>query len=142
MHPYLAIFLGGLVPMVLGFIWYHPKVFGGAWMKSLGFTEASMKEGNMAMTMGLATVLSMVISWRMNGYASHTEPGMSQFVHGFYHGAYSLGLPAVLVMASNSLFQRNTMTNILINAAYWLVALGLMGSVLYSLATPEVVPMG
>ena len=106
MNPYLAIVLGGLVPMVLGFVWYHPKVFGGAWMKSLGMTEESMKEGNMAMTMGLSTLIAIVIAWRMNGYASHTEPGMSQFVHGFYHGAYSMGLPAALVLISNSLFQR------------------------------------
>lgn len=84
----------------------------------------------------------MKTSWRMNGYASHTAPGMNHIVHGFYHGAYSLGFPAVFVIVSNSLFQHNTMTNILINAAYWLVTLGLMGSVLYSLATPEVAPMG
>lgn len=111
-------------------------------MKSLGFTEEGLKEGNMGLTMGLATVISMVISWRLNEWASHTEPGMSQFVHGFIHGAYAMGFPAVLVLISNSLFQRNSMTNILINAAYWLVALGLMGSWLYSVATPEVAPMG
>lgn len=111
-------------------------------MKSLGFTEEGMREGNMALTMGLSTLISMIISWRMNAYASHTEPGMSQFVHGFFHGAYSMGFPAVLVLVSNSLFQRNTMTNILINAAFWLVALGLMGSWLYSVAPAEVAPVG
>ena len=142
MNPYLAIVLGGLVPMVLGFVWYHPKVFGGAWMKSLGMTEESMKEGNMAMTMGLSTLIAIVIAWRMNGYASHTEPGMSQFVHGFYHGAYSMGLPAALVLISNSLFQRNSATNMVINALYWVVALGLMGAFLYSVAAPEATPVG
>lgn len=142
MNAYLAIFIGGLIPMILGFVWYHPKVFGGAWMKSLGFTEEGLKEGNMAMTMGLATLLSMFLSWNLNDYASHTQPGMSQFLHGFYHGAYSMGLPAVVVLISNSLFQRNSWTNMLINAAYWMVALGLMGAFLYSVAAPEAVPVG
>ena len=113
-------------------------------MQSLGWTEADMEAGksNMGMTMGLATLIAMFLSWRMNGYASHTEPGMSQFVHGFYHGAYSMGLPAALVLISNGLFQRNTFTNLIINALYWIVALGLMGAVLYSLATPEAAPVG
>ncbi len=111
-------------------------------MKSLGVTEESLKQGNMGLTMGLATAISMVLSWNLNKYASHTQPGMSQFVHGFIHGAYAMGFPAVLVLVSNSLFQRNNMTNILINAAYWIVVLGLMGSFLYSVATPEAAPMG
>ncbi len=137
MNPYLAIFLGGLIPMIVGFIWYHEKVFGGAWMKSLGFTAESIKQSNMGLIMGLSTLCSLFLSWRMNDYASHTEPGMSQFVHGFFHGAYSMGLPAAVVLISNGLFQRNSMTNLLINAAYWIVALGLMGSFLYSVAAPE-----
>jgi len=142
MNSYLAILLAGLIPMVLSYIWYHPKVFGGVWMKSLGFTEASMKEGNMAMIFGLSTLIALFLAWRMNDYASHTEPGMSQFVHGFFHGAYSMGLPAALVLISNGLFQRNSLANLLINAAYWIVALGLMGAFLYSVAAPEAVPGG
>lgn len=136
MNSYLAIFIGGLIPMVLGYIWYHPKVFGGAWMKSLGFTEESLKQGNMGMIMGLATLCSMFLSWRINGYAGHQQPGWSQFLHGFFHGAYSTGLPAAVVLISNGLFQRNSMTNLLINALYWIVALGLVGGFLYSVATP------
>ena len=142
MNAYLAIFLAALIPMVLGYVWYHPKVFGGAWMKSLGFTEETLKEGNMALIFGLSTLISLYLAWRMNAYASHTQPGMSQFVHGFFHGGFSMGLPAALVLISNGLFQRNSMTNLLINAAYWIVALGLMGSFLYSVAAPEVAAGG
>ena len=128
--------------MVLGYVWYHPKVFGNAWMKSLGFTEESLKQGNMAVTMGIALLCAIFLAWRMNEYSSHTQPGMSQLVHGFYHGAYSMGLPAALVLVSNGLFQRNTYTNLIINAIYWIVALGLMGAFLYSVATPEVAAAG
>lgn len=142
MNQYLAIVIAGLIPMILGFIWYHPKVFGGAWMKSLGFTEDTMKEGNMAMTMGLATLISIIIAWKLNEWSSHTQPGMSQFVHGFYHGAMGVGLTAGLILISNSLFQRNSWTNILINVFYWILALGLMGAFLYSVATPEATPAG
>ena len=142
MNTYLAIVLAALIPMVLGYIWYHPKVLGTAWMNSLGITEEKLKEGNMGMIMGLAFALALFLAWRMNAYASHTEPGMSQFVHGFFHGAYSMGLPAAVVLVSNGLFQRNTATNLIINALYWILALGLMGSFLYSVAAPEAAPVG
>ena len=142
MNTYLSIFLAGLIPMVLGYVWYHPKVLGGPWMKSLGFTEESVKQGNMALIFGISTLCALFLSWRMNEYSSHTQPGMSQFVHGFFHGAYGVGLPAALVLISNGLFQRNTITNLIINALYWIVALGLMGAFLYSVATPEAAPVG
>ena len=142
MNPYLAIFVGGLIPMVVGYIYYHPKLFGTAWMNSLGVTEETLREGPVGLIMMISTVISMVISWRMNAYAGHSEPGWGQFMHGFFHGAWSMGFPAVLILISNGLFQRNTFTNLLINALYWLLALGLMGAFLYSVATPEVASGG
>jgi Protein of unknown function (DUF1761) len=142
MNPYLAILVGGLIPMLLGYVWYHPKVLGGSWMKSLGMTEDSMKEGNMPLIMGVSMLLSVFLAYRANGYSSHTEPGMSQFVHGFFHGAWGMGIPAAAVLVANGLFQRNSITNLLINAAYWILALGLMGAFLYSVATPEVAMPG
>lgn len=143
MNSYLAILIGGLIPMALGFAWYHKGLFGNAWMKSIGMTEDELKAGgNMGMIMGLAVAISIFLAWRMNAYSSHTEPGMSQFVHGFFHGAYSMGLPAALVLVSNGLFERRSMNNLIINALYWIVALGLMGSFLYSVATPEAPPVG
>lgn len=33
----LAIVIAALIPMFMGFIYYHPKVFGKVWMESLGF---------------------------------------------------------------------------------------------------------
>lgn len=142
MNTYLAIFIGGLIPMILGYVWYHPKVFGNAWMNSLGLSLEDLRKGNTGAIMGIATLISMFVSWRMNEYSSHTQPGWSQFLHGFFHGAYSMGLPAVLILVSNGLFQRNNATNLIINALYWLVALGLMGAFLYSVATPEVATGG
>jgi hypothetical protein len=142
MNSYLAIFIAGLMPMLIGYVWYHPKVFGTAWMKSLGFTEDSLRGGNMGLIYGLSMLCAFFISWRLNSYSSHTEPGMSQFVHGFYHGAYNMGLPAALVLVSNGLFQRNSINNLIINALYWIVALGLMSAFLYCVATPEANPVG
>lgn len=142
MNTYLSIFIAGLIPMLVGFVWYHEKLFGKAWRESLGLTQESLRQGNMALMFGGSFLVAFFLSWKLNEWSSHTQPGMSQFLHGFYHGAVGVGLPAAAVLISNSLFQRNSVTNILINAGYWILTLGLMCAFLYSVATPEAAPAG
>ena len=40
---WIAILLAALSTLVVGFIWYNPKVFGTIWMKEAGLTEEKMK---------------------------------------------------------------------------------------------------
>lgn len=55
-------FLAALIPMVIGFIWYHPKVFGKAWMAASGMTDEKMKSGKMALIFGLSYLLSLFVA--------------------------------------------------------------------------------
>lgn len=41
----LAVAVATLMPMIVGFIYYHPKVAGGMWMKANGFTLDSIGNG-------------------------------------------------------------------------------------------------
>lgn len=59
---FLFIALAALVPLVIGFIWYNPKVFGNAWMKSAGITEETMQGANMAVIFGLTYILSLLVA--------------------------------------------------------------------------------
>jgi hypothetical protein len=59
---FIAIFVAALVPMILGFIYYHPKVLGGVWMAETGLTEEKMKGGNMALVFSVSFVLSLMLS--------------------------------------------------------------------------------
>ncbi len=59
---FLIIFLASLIPMALGFVWYNPKVFGTAWMKSTGMTEESAKGANMALIFGMSFLFSFFIA--------------------------------------------------------------------------------
>jgi hypothetical protein len=59
------------VPTVLGFIWYHPKVFGTLWMRVSGVTEEQTKTGNMALIFGLALLFSFMLALVMGGLATH-----------------------------------------------------------------------
>lgn len=60
-----------LVPLVLGFIWYHPKVFGTAWLKVSGTSDEKLPGGKMALIFGLSFVLSFMLALAMSGIVIH-----------------------------------------------------------------------
>ena len=35
--------VAALAAVAIGFVWYNPKVFGNAWMKSIGKTKEEMR---------------------------------------------------------------------------------------------------
>lgn len=60
---WLAIIVAALVPTVIGFVWYNPKVFGNAWMKAAGMTDEKIKGGNMPVIFGVSLVLSVMLAF-------------------------------------------------------------------------------
>jgi hypothetical protein len=67
----VAVLIAALVPMLTGFIWYHKKVFGSAWMKAAGMDEEKMKGANMALIFGLAYLLSFFLAFAMQFIVIH-----------------------------------------------------------------------
>ena len=59
---FLAIAAAAVSTLVVGFVWYHPKVFGTVWMREAGLTEEQLKKGNMLKIFGLTLILSVLIS--------------------------------------------------------------------------------
>ena len=59
----LFVALAALVPLIIGFIYYNPKVFGNAWMKAASVTEAQIKAGNKGKIFGVALILSFLLSF-------------------------------------------------------------------------------
>lgn len=158
MNFFLVAALAALVPLFLGFIWYHPKVFGNAWMKACGFEEAKMKEGfNMPLVFGLTYVFGFLISFPLSGVVIHQmgffsmlqmhfkEPATVKlftdtlavygndfrtFKHGALHGAITGVGIALPLVAINGMFERRGFTYIAINAGYWILCLLIMGGIL------------
>ena len=143
----------GLIPLIIGSIWYNPKVFGTAWMRASGKTEKELAGGNMAVILGLSYLLSVLLAAGLMGSVIH-QSGVSQlfadgspesikFLEDFMskygrlhrtagHGALHGGLFAVLValplIAINALFERRGGKYIGIHFGYWFVTLTLMGT--------------
>lgn len=127
---WLSIVVGALVPMVVGFIWYHPRVFGNAWMTSIGKTEEDLESGNMAVTMGVSYLLSAMLAYMLSMYVGFHDPAEQVFTHGAFHGGMLAVFVGVPVLATNSLFEQKNWTNIIINAVYWIITVALMGGVI------------
>ena len=63
--------VAALIPLVLGFIWYNPKVFGTAWMNACGFTEEDLKGANMGVIFLLSYVFSFFLATVVNMLVIH-----------------------------------------------------------------------
>jgi len=59
---YLAVVVAAVVALVIGFIWYSPRVFGNRWMAYLGTTQAQL--GNPGPTgIVVGVVASLLNAW-------------------------------------------------------------------------------
>ncbi|WP_299256429.1 DUF1761 domain-containing protein [uncultured Aquimarina sp.] len=63
--------VAALIPMILGFIWYNPKVFGTVWMNACGFTTEDLKGGNMAVIFIVSYVFSFMLATMVNILVIH-----------------------------------------------------------------------
>ena len=157
---FLAVLVAALVPMIIGFIWYNPKLLGTAWMKASGITEEKIKTGNMAVIFGVSFLLSFMLSFFFQSMVIHqmhfgsmlfgttfqdpnTEIGamfktiMDQygtayrtFKHGAFHGVLSGVFIVTPIIAINALFERKGFKYIAINCGYWIITLMIMGGIL------------
>lgn len=150
------ILVAGLIPLVTGFIWYNPKVFGNAWMKSAGLDEEKMKGANMPLIfllcylfgVILASVLMTIVIHQM-GFNSvmqgdntpETAAYMKNFFetygnrfrtfkHGALHGTISGFFIAMPILGTAALFERKIFKYIAIHTGYWMLTMALMGGVL------------
>ncbi|MCX7551297.1 DUF1761 domain-containing protein [Xanthomarina sp. F2636L] len=153
-YNFLAIAVAALVPLVMGFIWYHPKTFGKAWMQESGLTTNDLKGGNMALIFGLTFIFSFLLAFALQfltnhqtgalgmvgGDASNALPSYKAFMadygmafrtfkHGALHGFIAGILLLFPVMAINAMFERKRWKYIFINSSYWLICVTIMGGI-------------
>ena len=127
---FLPILFAGIVSAIIGFVWYHPRVFGTMWMRHSGITPETLERGKKRMpVMALIALLaSMLSAYVLNRF------GIAQGVFDV-SGAIGLALiswvgfvaPALL---GTVLWEQKPIQYYLINALYWLVAIIAMSIVL------------
>ncbi len=81
MFSWIAIIVAALVPTAVGFVWYHPKVLGTAWMQASGMTEEKIQGGNMGVIFGVSLVMSILLALFMSTVVIHQSHVNSLFMN-------------------------------------------------------------
>lgn len=150
---FIAILVAALVPMVMGFIYYHKNVVGSAWMSVTGMTEEKAQEGNMPVIFLVSFLFSCLLSFMINGIVVHQAGLFSLFFgdeqnellrqvmeakgdsfrtfkHGALHGFVSSLFFVLPILGTNALFEQKGWKYIWINVGYWTVTLTIMGGII------------
>ena len=150
---FLAILVAAISTMVIGMIWYNPKVFGTIWMNESGMTEEKAKTGNMIKIFGFAFLFSFMLAMslpaavihevgaiQLNGgneldpayltYAEACGEKFRSFKHGALHGSILGVFFALPIIGINSMFEQRSWKYIFINAGYFIVSLAIMGGII------------
>lgn len=76
----LIILLTALIPLIVGAVYYHPKVVGTAWMRSNNFTAEDLEGANMALIFSLSFVMSILLAYLLQYFVIHQTGVLSLLV--------------------------------------------------------------
>ncbi len=152
---FLAILVAAFASLVIGAIWYHPKVFGTAWMKAAEMSEEKIKGANMVKLFAMVFLLALFLAFALQFLTIHqtgafgmiggdvdkalpsyqafiNDYGMAYrtFKHGALHGFMSGIFIALPIIGINALFERKSAKYIFINSGYWTFSLMVMGGII------------
>jgi hypothetical protein len=123
---WLAIIVAAISAFVLGGLWYSPLMFVKRWMKEAGITEEDTKRTNMIRLFGSALLLSLIAAFFLAMFlgpkAGAGFGAMAGFMAGFGWVFTFMGI--------SYLFESRTLVHFLINAAYSVLSLTIMGFII------------
>ena len=152
---WIAILLAAFSSLIIGFIWYHPKVFGNAWMKEIGFTNEDTKDFSIIKTLGVSFIYAVFISITLQFLVIHqwgvfssqaaikeVDPSIYQnfmdvfghtyrtFKHGALHGFLTGLFFAIPLVGTSALYEKRSFKYVLISGGYWLACFIVMGGII------------
>jgi hypothetical protein len=124
------ILIAGIAAVLIGFLWYHPRVFGGAWMRMSNITPEMANADRRSMWLrALVAMLGSMLAAYFMGYFGLVL-GVADWV-----GALQLALWCWIgfvapTMLGVVLWERKPLALYLINSFYWLVVFAFTALVL------------
>lgn len=152
---FLALLVAAFSTLLVGFVWYHPKVFGTIWMKETGLKEEGRKNTNMALIFGMAVFYAFLMSivlqfltihqWgavsMIGGDVSKALPSYTAFMndygtafrtfkHGALHGFITGLFLALPIVGTGALFEKRSFKYTFITGGFWIVCFTIMGGII------------
>ena len=131
---FVPILVASLVSLFIGFIWYHPKVFGTIWMRGAGIPPEKMEvnKKRMPLMAFFGFLASMVVAYVMNHFG--IAWGVYDWIGGIELGFWIWAGLVAPVLLGSMLWESKPFSYFLINATQWLVSLIAMALTLVLLA--------
>lgn len=130
------IFASGIAAILIGFVWYHPKLFGDYWMRESGITgeKAERARKRMPILAFFGLILYMMIAWAMSYL------GIALGIYDWQGAVFDLGFWVWLgfaapILLGSTLWEIKPLKLFLVNAGYWFVTLIAMSLILFYGAT-------
>jgi hypothetical protein len=76
---FLAIILSALIPLLIRFIWFNPKVFGKAWMRASDLTDEKANSANMMLIIGFSLFFNFLIAFVLATIVVHQTGVLALF---------------------------------------------------------------
>ena len=152
---FLALLLAALSSLVVGFIWYNPKVFGSIWMRETGINHEDGKGKNMIAIFAMSIFYAFLISFILQMFVIHqfgalglvggkqelAKPSYEAFMadygtafrtfkHGAFHGFFTGLFMIFPVIATNALYEKRSFKYVLISSGFWIVSFMIMGGII------------
>lgn len=151
----LALLTAAFSSLVVGFIWYNPKVFGNSWMKEAGLNYDDLKASNMLKTLSVTFIYAFLVAFMLQSItihqfgalgmvggdptiakASYTEfmadygNAFRTFKHGALHGFITGLFLALPILGTSALYEQRSFKYTLIAGGYWVVCCTIMGGII------------
>jgi hypothetical protein len=124
---WLAVIIGGLIPMGVGMLWYSPMLFAKKWMSLVGKTEKEIREQGVTKAYALSFVTSLIMAFVLEYFVMYT--GSFTVSSGIKLGFIIWAGFIATASYSSVLFEGRPNALYMINAGYYLVSLLIMGAV-------------
>jgi hypothetical protein len=126
---WLSLIIASLIPTITGMIYYHPKVFGNVWMKSIGLTKEDCEKQSKLKMFIISIIMSFILSIALLNFNNLTsqEGEFDTFGPGAVHGRVGSRFIIMPILVTGGLYELKNFKNIAINLVYWMITLALMG---------------
>lgn len=129
---WIALLIAAISSLVIGFIYYHPKVLGKFWQKHTGLSDEQIQKGNMPLIFGTSLIMAFVACYYLNMMGGFHGEDEQTFSHGFLHGVLFIAFLVAPVVVTISMYERKKFGYIAVTLGYWILTFGTMSGILFA----------
>ena len=123
---WLAVIVSTISAFALGGLWYSKVLFGNIWMHEVGLTEEAVNSANMPKTFGGTFILQLIAATALAVAIGAESSWLTGLCAGLLIGVFWIATAYGITY----LFEQRSLRLFLINAGYYVILFGVMGTII------------